>query len=418
MELRASAKANWKTDLSIKISAKTVASMHLSEVATLIEKGLAEGVFVELPQERYCTNCGADLTGAFCRKCNQPADGNDLLDQDDGAEDRDLDDHSDSEDADDYGPAEEVEEDRLQVEASRPAFAKTLTKFLRSLEVSNAEIPLYLYLLSSVGEHQTGVDEPLPHDLVMAAADWAGKTEDYILALWTGKPFSQQDFDDVLEAWLTDGGQQTSGEHEAPFLEIRKVEGGYISIVHDSYEDVGTARGKRNAPVLCRGQEIPASVFLLNLRKRNQNLQDILEAIVDMRRDFLDAPTRDDALLILKERPLELVDIASKTGLDRGTVSRHFSTKAVYTPHGIFVLGDLTSPKSRKGKETTVSAIQDKILEIIRQGDADGSFHSDQRVEEILRTTCGVEASREYVQKIRKRYGISNSRERRARGCA
>ncbi|MCG7851389.1 MAG: hypothetical protein MIO92_02600, partial [Methanosarcinaceae archaeon] len=193
-------------------------------------------------------------------------------------------------------------------------------------------------------------------------------------------------------------------------------DGEYISIVHDRFEDVRTAPGKRSVPIPLKKTQIPAGLFFLTLRKRNRNLQRILETIVELRRDFLDAPTRDDALRIIRERPLELIDVASETGINISIISRHFSTKAVFTPHGIFMLGDLVSPKSRTGEDITVSALHDKILKVIRQGDSEGRFFSDQKVAETLKEEYEINASREHVQKIRKKYAILNSRQRRAKG--
>jgi hypothetical protein len=412
---RISAEDRGELVLKLKVTGKALASMQQSEVAALVAKYCAAGVFKELQEEDICPNCGADMTGAFCRKCNQSAGDSDPLDQDEGEEDRGVDDHSDSEDADDSSPLDEEDDPGPWSEASKPSFKEVFSMFLGSLGIHDAEIPVYLYLLKGTIDRGTGIDAPLTQDLAKDASDWSGKTEEFVQTLWSEKPFSQKDYDELFEEWLAESGPMTPTEEE-PFLEIRGVGGEYLSIVHDRIEDLTTAPGKGNVFIPVGTTRVPAGLFLVSLRKRNQNLQLILETLVRQRRDFLDAPTRDDALKVLREHPLELKDIASISKIDRSIISRHFSTKSLLTPHGIFMLRELTSQKSHKGEEMTVPALREKIRNLIEQGDSEGRFYSDQQVVEILKEDYGIEVSRERGQKIRKELSIPNSRERRAKG--
>ena len=80
------------------------------------------------------------------------------------------------------------------------------------------------------------------------------------------------------------------------------------------------------------------------------------------------------------------------------------------------MLGELTSPRSRIGETITVSVMHERILKIIKRGDSEGRFYSDQKVVEILKEEAGLSTSRESVQKVRKNHGIPNSSERRAKG--
>jgi hypothetical protein len=405
-----------KQDATIGTAAKIVASMHQVDVAALVAKYCAAGVFEEVPGQGICPNCGNDMTGAYCRKCNQSAEDGDPLDHDEGEEDREVDDHSDSEDADEPSPLDEEDDSGLWSEASKPSFNEVFSKYLESLGIPDAKIPLYLYLLKGAIEQGKVIDDPLTPDLVKAAADWSGQNEEFLQTLWAKKPFDQNDFDEIFQEWFAESGSATPAEYEEPLLEIRKVNGEYLSIVHDRSEDLTTAPGKRNSLIPIEKTRIPAGLFLMSLRKRNHNLQLILETLVERRRDFLDAPTRDDALKALRERPLELTEIADATGIDRGIISRHFSTKSVLTPHGIFMLRELTSQKSSAGEEITVYAVREKVIDVIRRGDSKSSFHTDAKVAEILKKEYRVEVSREYVKKIRKECGIPSSRERRAKG--
>ena len=355
------------------------------------------------------------MTGPFCRKCNQSRGTGKLLDQDDDQGDRDVDDHSDSEDADDDRPSDMADEDTLPSEASPPGLAEMLSNFFCDLGFLDDEIPLYLYLTEGMLRNEKGIDQPLPRELSMSATDLFGKTEEDLQALWAEKPFNQDDFNGVLEEWLGISRKTVSEDFEEPLLEIRKVAGEYLPVVRDRFEDLGLAPGKKTAPIQCNGVQIPAGLFLAKIRQRNQNLLNVLDYIITVRRDFLDAPTKDDALRILKERPLEQKKIASEIKVHKSTISKHFATESVLTPHGIFMLGELSSPKSRTGEDITAAAMRDRILEIIRRGDSEDLFYPDQKVVAILKEEAGISASRETVQKVRKSHGIPNSRERRAK---
>jgi hypothetical protein len=402
-------------DVKIGIAAKAVDFMSQAQEARLLEECLAEGILVHSSEGDECPNCGSYMPGSFCRKCNQPREKGKLLDQDDGQEERQVDDHSDSEDADDYMPSDIADEDAFSSEETPPGFAEMLSNLFRDLGIVEGKIPLYLYLTEGMLRHEEGIDQPLSRELRMSAADLFGKTEEDLQALWAEKPFNQDDFDGILEEWLGIDSKTVSEDHEEPFLEIRKVAGEYLSVVQDRFEDLEPVRGKKAAPIECNGVKIPVGLFLAKIRQRNRNLLNILDCIITKRRDFLDAPTRAEALRILKEKPLEQSEIAAVTELDKGTISKHFSTRSVLTPHGVFLLGELSSPKSRKREDMTSAAVHDRILEIIRRGDSEDLFYPDQKVVEILKEETGLSVSRESVQKVRKSHGIPGSRERRAR---
>jgi hypothetical protein len=404
-------------DARIGMAAAAIDFMSQAQEVRLVEKCLADGIFVQSPEGEECPNCGSYMTGPFCRKCNQSHGTGKLLDQDDDLGDRDVDDHSDSEDADDDRPSDMADEDALPSEASPPGLAEMLSNFFCDLGFVDGEIPLYLYLTEGMLKNEKGIDQPLPWELSMSAADLFGKTEEDLQAFWAEKPFNQEDFDGVLEEWLSISSNTVSEDHEEPLLEIRKVAGEYLSIVRDRFEDLEPAPGKKTASIECNGVKIPAGLFLAKIRQRNQNLLNILDYIIKRRRDFLDATTRDDALRILKEKPLEQSEIAAVTELDKSTISKHFSTRSVLTPHGIFMLGELSSPKSRKREDTTAAAVHDRILEIILRGDSEDLFYPDQKVVAILKEEAGISVSRETVQKVRKSHGIPNSRKRRAKRC-
>jgi hypothetical protein len=401
--------------IRIGIAAKAIDLMSQAQEAHVLEKCLAEGILVHSSEGDECPNCGSYMPGSFCRKCNQSREKGELLDQDDDQGEREVDDHSDSEDANDYMLSDIADEDAFPSEASPPGFAEMLSNFFCDLGIVDGEIPLYLHLIESMLKNEKGIDQSLPRELSMSAADLLGKTEEDLQTLWAGKPFNQDDFDGILEEWLGISSKTVSEDYEEPFLEIRKVGGEYLSVVRDRFEDLEPAPGKKTAPIECNGVQIPASLFLAKIQQRNHNLLSVLDYIISRRTDFLDAPTRGEALRILKEKPLEQIEIASGIGLDKSTISRHFATKSVLTPHGVFMLGELTSPRSRIGETITVSVMHERILKIIKRGDSEGRFYSDQKVVEILKEETGLSTSRESVQKVRKNHGIRNSSERRAK---
>jgi RNA polymerase sigma-54 factor len=114
-------------------------------------------------------------------------------------------------------------------------------------------------------------------------------------------------------------------------------------------------------------------------------------------------------------RPFEQQEVVKRHELDKGTVSRHFSTKAVLTPHGLFRLSDLSRERSLEQEDKTVDNIT-KIVELtVKEGDMKGEYYSDQKIANII-TEEGIKISREYVIKIRKKLKLPDSRERKRNG--
>ena len=74
-----------------------------------------------------------------------------------------------------------------------------------------------------------------------------------------------------------------------------------------------------------------------NLRKRNEYLEKIIKAIIDIQKDFFLSGNMEDI------KPMTYDDLKKKSGMSISTISRIVSKKKVQTDFGIFLLKDVFS---------------------------------------------------------------------------
>jgi len=335
-----------------------------------------------------------------------------LADQDSMQEDKEGDDLSDSEDADDSVSLEDNQE-KLPIDTKQPDFQRRLRDFLNGLDIPEDHISVHMYLIMANFLANKKIDAEISVNLFKKAAKFSGKSEKEIRAIWDSKPFNKEDVDELIEEWLTAkvGGGDITGYNRTG-LEIRKVGNGYIPLIIDPYEDVVMSSEKKGKWLTVRGRELSARLVWKKKQERNDILYKILEAVIALRRDFLDARDRSEASKILENKPFEQQEVVKRHNLDKGTVSRHFSDKSIVTPHGVFMLSDLSRVKSLEQEDKTVTGTQEMVRSVFEHGDSQGNFYSDREVAEMI-TEEGVYLSERYVNKIRGQLNIPKKGERK-----
>ena len=155
-------------------------------------------------------------------------------------------------------------------------------------------------------------------------------------------------------------------------------------------------------------QKVNAALwFIKSIEQRKRTIYKVVESIVKLQRDFLEAGPGH-------LRPLTLRDVAEDIEMHESTVSRVTSGKYVNTPHGIFELKYFfTSGLNREGGEEDIASksVKEKIREII-QTEGGNKPLSDQELMRLLRDQ-GIRIARRTVTKYRTAMGLLASSRRR-----
>lgn len=150
-----------------------------------------------------------------------------------------------------------------------------------------------------------------------------------------------------------------------------------------------------------------ANTFIDSLQKRNETLFIIMKAIIDFQYNyFIDGDVQ-------KLKPMRLVDIADKVGMDVSTISRVISSKYAQTHFGIFKLKDFFSNFmiNDQGEAISTDAIKNVLSLIIGEEDKTNPLNDDQLVE-ILKQK-GYSIARRTVAKYRETLDIPVARLRK-----
>ena len=387
----------------------TIAVQHHLDLA--IGMALDQGILQRVMDGTRCPNCGAVFVGNFCPTCNQAMQDPELLDHEPDAEDREGEDLSDSEDTDDPVEPEETifERDRSVT------FAECLEGCLRDCGVVAEDILLFVFLVTEQLDLENPTLTDLPETLARKASTVFGRDTFEIMKSWDQRPFDSQELKRIIEECLFDS-RVDIGVPVQPsiLLEIRKIGAAYVPIVNDRYEDlvVNTAAKNKWIPIGPSGKRYHSNIVLMRKAQTKEILYNILETIIACRRDFLDAPNREASLEILRKKPFQQKEVVDRHGIDKGVIARHFNDKPILTPHGLFILKDLSRKEALKKEDMTVPKLQDIIKLAIETTDQQGKFYSDRKIKELIRDE-GVQITERYVNKIRQALGIPASRERK-----
>ena len=152
---------------------------------------------------------------------------------------------------------------------------------------------------------------------------------------------------------------------------------------------------------------IHSAVWLLkSIDQRRRTLYNVMEAIVDMQRDFFDCGPRG-------LRPLTMKKVADRIGVHESTVSRAVANKYAATPHGLLSLHAFFSAsiQGRGGEDVAATTVKNAIKELVAGEDARAPL-SDQALTDILNRR-GIDVSRRTVAKYREEMDIAASSRRR-----
>ena len=138
-----------------------------------------------------------------------------------------------------------------------------------------------------------------------------------------------------------------------------------------------------------------ARFFVECVHRRWRTLQRVMDLVVNYQRDFLDRGVR-------YLRPLTRAELATRLGLDEGTVSRAIANKYALLPNGkLLPLSDFFDSSL---------GIKDVIRELIASENPKRRLSDDELAR--LLTAQGMAMARRTVTKYREEMGIGSSRER------
>ncbi len=168
-------------------------------------------------------------------------------------------------------------------------------------------------------------------------------------------------------------------------------------------------REQHDAFVYAKQKVESAKTFIDLLARRRRTLLAVMQAIVDVQRDFF--CNEDDENML---HPLQLKDVAARAGVDISTVSRVTGSKYVQTDYGTYPLKFFFSLQftSETGDELSARKVRTAIREIV---DGEDKSHplSDEAITAALRGRQLVVARRT-VAKYREQLGILTARLRKA----
>ena len=145
-----------------------------------------------------------------------------------------------------------------------------------------------------------------------------------------------------------------------------------------------------------------------SVKKRQQTIHDIAQAIVDAQPDFF---TKGMGAL----RPLTMQQVAEQVGVVGTTVSRTVRDKYMSTPFGVVEMRKFFTSggaKTEDGETMSNVSVKERIKSIIDSEDASNPF-SDDQITEMLKAE-GVNISRRTVAKYRGAMKIPGKAERAA----
>lgn len=150
-----------------------------------------------------------------------------------------------------------------------------------------------------------------------------------------------------------------------------------------------------------------SAIWLIkSIEQRRQTIYNVVTAVVEHQKDFLDKGPKYLKTLTLKQ-------IADVLGVHESTVSRSINGKYMQTPRGVYEIRYFFSSgvAGRDGEGLSSNSIKTFIKEII-DGEDPKKPYSDQEMVEIL-SKRGIEISRRTVAKYREGMNILSSSKRR-----
>lgn len=150
-----------------------------------------------------------------------------------------------------------------------------------------------------------------------------------------------------------------------------------------------------------------AKWFKDSMQKREDTLKRVMEAIIELQKDFLISGSENDL------KPMKLADVAEIVKMDISTISRVSNSKFIETNFGSFKVKNLFSDAFRKdnGEVISTTEIKRRLKEIVRSEDKSSPF-TDEKLSELLGKD-EYHIARRTVAKYREQLGIETAKLRR-----
>ena len=201
-----------------------------------------------------------------------------------------------------------------------------------------------------------------------------------------------------------------------PDITVERVHGKYVILVNEAnipkltinpyYRQVAKSDDQESRKFI-EGRLNSAVWLMKSIEQRRRTLYNVMEAIIELQRDFFDHGSRF-------LRPLIMKQVAEKIEVHESTVSRAIANKYVDTPHGLLSLRSFFTTavhNSSGGQDVASTQVKQKIKELITEEKSSDPF-SDQALADIL-CQHGIKISRRTVAKYREELGIVSSTRRK-----
>lgn len=200
-----------------------------------------------------------------------------------------------------------------------------------------------------------------------------------------------------------------------PDVTIERINGNYVIVINDGnvphltinpYYRRVVRDADSEAKKFVEGRITSAVWLIKSIEQRRRTLYNVVEAIIDLQREFFDIGPRN-------LRPLTMKKVADRLSIHESTVSRAIANKYADTPHGLFSLRAFFSAglQAVDGENLSAVTVKREIKELVVAEDAAQPL-SDQAIAEILNGR-GITVSRRTVAKYREELNIPSSGKRR-----
>ena len=182
----------------------------------------------------------------------------------------------------------------------------------------------------------------------------------------------------------------------------------YMDMIREMVGSDGTVREKdKEAIQFVKNKIDSAKWFISAIKQRHDTLMRTMQTILDYQQEYFKDGDKS------KLRPMNLKDIADRTGLDVSTISRVVNSKYVQTQFGIILLKSLFSEamQTESGEEVSSYEIKNILQECIDEEDKRHPL-TDETLMDILNSK-GYRIARRTVAKYREMLGIPGARLRK-----
>ena len=182
----------------------------------------------------------------------------------------------------------------------------------------------------------------------------------------------------------------------------------YMEMIREMVGSDGRVREKdKEAIQFVKNKIDSAKWFISAIKQRHDTLMRTMQTILDYQQEYFKDGDKS------KLRPMNLKDIADRTGLDVSTISRVVNSKYVQTQFGIILLKSLFSEamQTDSGEEVSSYEIKNILQQCIDEEDKRKPL-TDETLMDILNTK-GYHIARRTVAKYREMLGIPVARVRK-----